>query len=55
MSLDTLIRAFEAFAETEYQVVYRCFRLAEPEDDSETDDDAVEAARDEATERLFVS
>lgn len=53
--LQPFILAFAAFAEAEYTHVLQCYQLADPEDDSQTDDEAVEAACDEALKRFVVS
>jgi len=53
--LQPFLSAFETFAQTEFTQVLSCYQLADPEDASHRDEDAVDAACDEETERHFVS
>ena len=53
--MKAFIQAFDEFAREEYLCVLRCYQLADPEDESETDDDAVEEACEQATTRYFVT
>ena len=53
-SLEPFLKAFEEFAQAEYSHILQCYQLADPEDDSQADEDAINEACDAATERFFV-
>ena len=53
--LRAFLKAFEEFTEAEYGHIRQCYQLVDPEDDSQTAEDAVEDTCDEATERMGYS